>query len=476
MKQLLNDKHGEFMKTRELSAPQRLSKHLFCSAIACSVMIFPAVVNAQSLEQAVAQTLSSHPDIRIAFSKFKVREEQVNQASSGYLPSIDLTGGYGYEYTDSPGTRTFTDNDNTEELYRGEFGISLKQSLFSGFQTSSNVSRTTYETSAEQWRLFSTAEDVALEVTKVYTNLLKANQILLLSEKNLATHKTIYSQIKERTDSGLGSIADLSQITGRLARAQSNVISAKNNQLDAKAQFFRVTEQSVEELVIPVPDADLLPADRSSGLEQALVNHPIIKSSANDITAAKYQHDGAKANYYPKVTFEVDANFNNDLDGVDGSGVGGHNNDVLAMVRFSYNLYSGGSDKAYARETAYKINEASELNKNAHRQVTEGYSLAWNAYELLNEQKIYIQQHVVASKDSQAAYQQQFKLGQRSLLDLLDTENELFEARKEFVDAEYSEIVARYRLLNATGQLLDSLRVTRPDVWQGESSYAGGVN
>ncbi|MDX2322031.1 MAG: channel protein TolC, partial [Moritella sp.] len=52
---------------------------------------------------------------------------------------------------------------------------------------------------------------------------------------------------------------------------------------------------------------------------------------------------------------------------------------------------------------------------------------------------------------------------------------ELFEARKEFVDAEFNEIVTQYRLLNATGQLLDSLRVTRPAVWQGENQYAGGV-
>ncbi|QUM84130.1 MULTISPECIES: TolC family outer membrane protein [unclassified Moritella] len=469
------------MNPTNFYSKQRGYKGFLYFAIMCSAMAVPTMGNAQSLEQTVALTLSSHPEIRIAFSKFKVREEQVKQASSGYLPSIDLTGGYGYEYTDSPGTRKsdVNDHDNTEELRRGEFGISLKQSLFSGFQTSSDVNRTIHETSAEQWRLFSTAEDVALEVTKVYTNLLKAKQILVLSEKNLTTHKTIYSQIKQRTDSGLGSIADLSQITGRLARAQSNVISAKNNYLDTEAQFYRVTEQRADNLVVPVPDADLLPTDRLIGLDQALANHPIIKSSTNDITAAHYQYDAANSNYYPKVTFEVDANFNNDLDGEDGhngiSGVGGHNNDVVAMVRFSYNLYSGGRDKAYAREMAYKITEASELNQSAYRQVTEGYNLAWNAYELLNEQKYYIQAHVVASKDSQAAYEQQFKLGQRSLLDLLDTENELFQARKEFVDAEFSEIIARYRLLNATGQLLDSLRVTRPDIWMGEDEYAGGV-
>ena len=452
-------------------------KGLLYPALMCSAIGWSAAANAQSVEEAVAMTLSSHPDIRIAFTKFKVREEQVQQAEAGFLPSINMTGGYGYEYTNSPGTRR--NGDDSKDLNRGEFGVSLKQSLFSGFQTSSDISRTSYAASAEQWRLFSTAEDVALDVTKVYTNLLKSQRILELSKRNLSTHKTIFGQIQERTNSGLGSIADLSQITGRLARAQSNVISAKNNYLDSEAQFIRVTDQQADSLVIPIPDVALLPIDRQAGLRDALINHPVVKSSNNDIISARYQHDAAKSNYYPKVTFEVDANFNNDLDGEDGhngiSGVGGHNNDVVAMVRFSYNLYSGGKDKALAKAPAYKITEANEINRSVHRQITEGFTLAWNAHELLNLQMRYIKEHVIASKDSQAAYEQQFKLGQRSLLDLLDTENELFEARKEYVDAEFNEIVTQYRLLNATGQLLDSLRVTRPAVWQGEHQYEGGV-
>jgi adhesin transport system outer membrane protein len=83
---------------------------------------------------------------------------------------------------------------------------------------------------------------------------------------------------------------------------------------------------------------------------------------------------------------------------------------------------------------------------------------------------------VIAAKDTQVSYSQQFNLGQRTLLDLLDTENELFEARKDYLEAEYDEIISEYRILNATGRLLESLRVTRPDVWKGEREYQGGVN
>ena len=305
--------------------------------------------------------------------------------------------------------------------------------------------------------------------------------MLTLAQKNLDSHKDIYEQIKERTDSGLGSIADLSQISGRLARANANVASAKNNLQDAKAKYMRIVEKSPTALVLPVPDADMLPADLKEGLATAAKNHPILKSSENDINAAKKERSTTQSNYFPKLSLELSGNWNNDTSGEDGyspianQNVNGHNNDLIAMVRVKYNLFSGGKDLAREKEAAYKINEAKEVQQNANRQVVEGVSLAWNAFEMLAPQKQYIREHVVAAKKTQVAYYQQFNLGQRTLLDLLDTENELFQARRDYLQTEYDEIIARYRVLNATGRLLESLRVTRPDVWQGEASYEGGV-
>ena len=456
-------------------------------ALVAGALIFPASAYSQTLEQAVAHTLDTNPEIRIAFNRFKAREEQVNQAMAGYMPTVDISGGYGWEQTNSPSTRRKAgvgevDDEGVIELERGEAGFSIKQMLFDGFYTSSEVDRYSFEASAEQWALFAAAEDMALDVAKVYVNYIKSEQVLTLAEKNLLSHQDIYAQIKERTDSGLGSIADLSQITGRRARANANVISAKNNFYDAKAQFVRVVEQQPEALIVPVPDDDMLPEDLDTSVRLAQENHPILKSASNDIEAAVNERNSAQSNYYPKLSLELDGNWNNNLDGEDGfsvlasQNVGGHSNDLVAMVRIKYNLFAGGRDRAREREASYKIGEAKEIRERAYRQVVEGVNLAWNAYELLVPQKMYIRDHVVAAKDTQVAYSQQFNLGQRTLLDLLDTENELFEARKDYLEAEYDEILSEYRILNATGRLLESLRVTRPDVWQGERNYAGGVN
>jgi len=444
----------------------------------------PTIVNAQSLEQAVATALDSHPDLRIALSKFKVAEEQVEEASSTYLPTIDLTAGYGYEHTNSPATRrginSVGSGNGKANLKRGEFGLSLKQMLFDGFYTSYETSRTEFEASSEQWNLLATAEDLALSVAQSYTAVMQSKQVLDLSKKNLISHQDIHAQIKERTDSGLGSVADLSQVTGRLARANVNVISATNNYRDSVAAFVKLIDQQPQDLVIPVPDADMLPTERDAGLSDAIANHPVLKSADSDIQSARFAKKTAGANKYPTITFELDGNLNNNIGGEEGinvlgTDVGGHNNNASAMLRLKYNLYGGGRNTHQKRAAAYRITEAVEINARAHRDVTEGYTLAWNAFELLTVQKNYIQKHVESSKETQLAYEQQFRLGQRSLLDLLDTENELFEARKDFLDAEYQAINAQYRLLNATGQLLASLRVTPSPLWSGDRQYPQGV-
>jgi adhesin transport system outer membrane protein len=451
--------------------------------ILCLSTVYGAPLQAQSLEEAVAMALDSHPDIRQSFARFKSKEEDVNQAKAGYFPTIDLTAGYGYESTDTPGNRRseLGFDDGETELNRGELGISLRQMIFDGMFTRNEVKRTKFEASAQQWALISTAEDLALSVSQAYLNYLKTEQLIALAEKNVSSHEVIYSQIKERTDSGLGSIADFSQISGRLARAQSNLIAARNNNQDARVQFIRLTNTMPKELVMPVPDADMLPRDASSGLILAIERHPIIKSARQDINAARSFKDTVNASYYPTLSLELAANSDNDIAGESGinrfgPNVGGHRNDLSAMVRLRYNFYAGGKDAAQDRSAAYKITEAQEINYSAHRQVTESFGLAWNAFEMLALQKKYIQQHIVTSKETQLAYAQQFSLGQRNLLDLLDTENELFQARQDYLEADFNELSARYRLLNVTGQLLDSLRVTRSRTWQGEHNYAQGAN
>ncbi|KXF79695.1 TolC family outer membrane protein [Enterovibrio coralii] len=451
-------------------------------ALAMAGVLMPITSSAQSIEQAVAQALDTHPQIRQAFNRFKVREELVQQASSAFYPTIDFDAGIGHEWTDSISTRRdgLITGDSEAELTRRELGVTLQQVLFNGFQTTNDVERTQFEASAEQWLLFATAEDIALEVTRAYLEYMRAEQVVELSLRNLESHQEIYDAVKQKTDSGLGSTADLSQVTGRLARANSNLISAQNNLSDSEVIFKKLVNHPPVDVRLPVPDAEAIPMSLDSALNMATVNHPTLKAAQNDIHAAGAQRDASKGNYYPQVTFDLTASWDDNLDGADGTSptaqsVGGENNELLAMVRVSYNIFAGGADKAREREAAYSFSESKAVQQEAYRDVVEGTTLAWNAREFLSQQLIYLRQHVEASFETRNAYESQFRLGQRTLLDVLDAENELFQARREYLTAEYDDLIAQYRIFNATGQLLASLRITTPDVWLGEENYQGGV-
>jgi len=126
-------------------------------------------------------------------------------------------------------------------------------------------------------------------------------------------------------------------------------------------------------------------------------------------------------------------------------------------------LLNGGKDKARREETAFLINQAAEIRNNTHRQVEQSVRLSWNALETVNSQMNFFQLHVDSSENSRNAYQQQFSLGQRTLLDLLDSENEVFVARQALVNAQYDQLFAFYRVLNSTGSLLESLHVALPE-------------
>jgi Outer membrane protein len=165
------------------------------------------------------------------------------------------------------------------------------------------------------------------------------------------------------------------------------------------------------------------------------------------------------------------------IGGEDGAGppdVGGENNNIQAMVRMRYNLFNGGADRARERQTAYQTIEAREVNEMTHRQVVEGATLAWNARTYLEQQRDFMRQHVEAATDTRDAYREEFRLNARTLLDVLDSQNELFETRREYLSKEADERYAQYRILNATGQLLASLRIDTPASWDTASLYSEG--
>ncbi|WP_077458809.1 TolC family outer membrane protein [Salinivibrio kushneri] len=431
----------------------------------------PAVLS-QTLEQAVASALESHPKIRESFARYKSSEQSISEARAGYYPVLDANAGIGYEQSSSPGIRRDETTDDEVGLTRRELGLSLRQMIFDGFRTNQEVAQAENEANAEQWTLLATAEDQALEVTRTYLDVLVAKEVVKLAEKNLDNHEEIFNLIKSNHEGGFSKSSDVSQVKGRLARANANLLSARNNLADERSAFVKMVGAPPEALRFPNPDDNLLPSSLDNAIDIALANHPRLKAAESGIIAAKAARKASNAANLPTANFEVDANWNDNVGGQDGAGspnVGGENKNIQAMLRMRYNLFNGGADSARKKQAAYKLIEAREANEMIHRQVVDSATITWNAKKYLKEQLEYINEHVDAATDTREDYREEFRVNARTLLDVLGAENELFEARRDALKKQADEIYAQYRMLNVTGQLLASLRVDMPTNWDRES-------
>ncbi|KLN66946.1 TolC family outer membrane protein [Vibrio sp. VPAP30] len=432
------------------------------SLIASCVVLASFTAYSQTLEQAVAITLATNPELKSTYNQFKSAVKQADASTGAYLPSLDLDAGIGYEGIDPADSTGRSDTD----LTRKEATLSLTQLLWDGNATLNDMDRTAADAESVRFQLLADASDLALQVTQVYLDAVKATEILALSESNLSVHKEIYRDIQRRAQSGIGSTADVSQVEARIAKAHGNLLAAQNNLVDTHTQFTRLVGQQPLGLIYPRADETKLPLSLQDALVEAFDKHPVIKVSMVDVDSARFQYKQSKGNYYPTFSIEASQTWRDDAGGDRGS-----SDETLAMLRMRYNLYNGGSDSDLSKRAAYQLNQAKDLRDNAYRQVEESLRLSWSALDLTLQQKNFLADHVDSASETVIAYEKQYRIGQRTLLDLLNTENELFEARKDYLDAHYAEQYAKYRVMNATGNLLDALLVDTPDEWTERVEY-----
>lgn len=436
------------------------------SAVLIPILLITSTSNLEAAESAmsnitlqsvVSRALTTNPDVLIQVNERRSRDAEVKRAKGGYLPTLDIAAGIGYERSNNPSTAG--NGNKGRRMTRHETSVNARQMLFDGLATKSEVERQDARVSSIAHALNATAENTALDATEAYLNLLRNAALLKLAEENLTAHQRSHDQIQLRSEAGVGRRVDLDQVSGRLALANANVIAAQSVHDDALIIYMRVVgEMPSGMLSKPAKPMNAVPATREEAVEQAIAAHPTLKSAMADVEAAQAQHRAAKNTFYPHFNLEASKTWNEDLDGQNGI-----NNDTQLMVRMTYNLINGGSDKARRQQTAHLISEATEVRNRTYRQVVETMGLSWSAYRATERQLGYLNNHVEATVRTRDAYQKQFNIGQRTLLDLLNAENELFEAKQTYVGAEYGNLFAHYRVLNAKGALLGYLGINLPE-------------
>ncbi len=423
------------------------------SLIACS--LFTTLASAQSLQEAVQRTVDENPKIQSAKSERSAVEHEISQAKSGYFPTVDIAAGIGWEQSTNPTTRAR--GDGTVSYGREEASIQFNQMVFDGFATSNEVDRHEARTNSKAYTVFGQSEISALDAVEAYIDVLRRQELLSLAKDNLSVHRKTNDQIQLRSSRGIGRRADADQSSGRLALARKNTLSESGNLKDAETAFLRVIGEFPNNLQPVLEPISALPENLDAAVEQALGNHPILKSANADIDSAFAQHETARAAYMPRLDVEASASHNVDMDGIKGK-----NEDALAMLRLRYNLFNGGKDIARRKQTAELINQSKDIRDNTYRQVVESMRLSWVAHQTLKSQMEFFRTHRDASIKSNSAYQKQFNIGQRTLLDLLDSANEMFVSKSAYTNAKYDELFAQYRILTSKGALNNYLGVNLP--------------
>ncbi|CAD5109654.1 TolC family outer membrane protein [Zestomonas carbonaria] len=417
----------------------------------CSGMLLTmacASSQAMTLAEAIQSTVERHPEVSASVNNRLSSDEDIKVARGGYLPTVDVIAGYGRERSDNPDTRA-QGNHHKETLNYTAAELRLRQMLFDGFNTPNEVKRTEAVANSRAYYIQGTAESLALRTVDVYLEVLKRREMVALAKNNLQAHTRISDQIGLRKQRGVGSAADFDQSEARLALAQNNLYTEEVNLADAEANFYSVVGRMPDELVTPASVRGEMPSDLVNARQAMIDNNPLLKSAQSDVTAAEKQYEVAKSPFYPRFDAELSTRANDDMGGQEG-----HDTGWRAGLAMNYNLFNGMRDKARLQSAAHQINQAMDIRNNALRQINENVMLAWNAMENARLQTPKAREYADYTARVREAYQQQFSLGQRTLLDLLDSENELFTANRRYVEVRYTEEFSMYRVQAAMGELL----------------------
>jgi adhesin transport system outer membrane protein len=405
-----------------------------------------------SIDSSVTSTLANNPRLLELKKNREAVQKDLRQAKGQYYPRVDIDLGYGTDSHSDAGTRSRDEEYDFDS--RGEASIKLVQPLYKGGEIHSLVNKQTANLDSAGHRVHDNAESLALDAIIAHLEVWRQRKLMDLTEQNIKTHEKILDNIIERQRAGAGSSADVVQTKGRIAMTWSSYTRIAGELESARVNYNRVVGRYPEKLQLPENFRLLAPTGPDEAVKIAQACNPKLAALAADIRAAKSQIGAVKSNYWPKVNLELSSTYQ---DQVESSTTYTHNN--AAMVRARWNLFNGGSDRAASDAASLRRRQIAAARKDQYQKIVEQIRDTWSQYQISGQQ---IQTFTDAEryyKKTRDAYQQQFVVGQRSLLDVLDSENELFQTSGQLITARVNQVIAVYRLLALSGCLLSNLEV-----------------
>ncbi|MBO4300939.1 MAG: TolC family outer membrane protein, partial [Desulfovibrio sp.] len=409
-----------------------------------------------TIADTVYGVLRNHRSLRGMQENREVLEHEVRRAQAGFGPRVDVTARGGLsQYSDSS-TRS---QDLDDRMY-GMVGVSaqLVQPIWDGFATRSRVRSAKSTLESQKYRVFDTATSLSLDGIIAHIDLLRRRTIYALAEANVAHHKELVGQAEDRAALGADTAADVTQAQSRLQRAFSSLSEARAALRVAEDTYTRLTGLPASANLEPVTMPPQLFPNAKSVMEQAEKANPKLAAYMQDIRAARAERELADSTFSPSVNLEAGPNYTN-RGGSDDRWI--YSFDVLGVVR--WNIFNSGADVAEHKAASARMRQARQVMRNYADDLKLDIDSTWTNYQAAQEQYTHYGKAVEYNKYTCAAYIEQFQIGKRSILDVLDAQNELYNSSTQAETARGNILVGAYRLSALTGNMLHEMSIdTRP--------------
>jgi len=417
---------------------------------AMSVEISYAAQPLITLKEMVEKTITSNPEVQARYHKFLEAGYEQEVARGNYLPDANIVSTYRkQEEMIKQNNGTATPRMNNE--------LVLRQMIFDGFATSNDVKRLGHTSRVRYYELQSAMQNTTLEFMRAYIDSLRYRELIQFAKDNYVVHKQLFDRIQERVTAGVARKVDLEQAGGRLALAEANLLTEMTNLHDVTARMQRLYgDLPPDTLEAPTFFNGGVQASAAEALKLAYLQNPDLLSTIEDIQAKENEIKTNEARYMPRLDLQARKNLGTSSDGENSNAAA----DVLELT-MNFNLFNGFSDRNLIKQTAEKLNSSRDLRDKACVDARQIVSIAYNDINQLAVQRTYRERHTTSIENAREAYRKQFDIGQRTLLDLLDTENEYFQSKRSLANTQYDLQIAYARVYAGQGELLRKVGAAR---------------
>jgi len=407
------------------------------------------------LRDAVQSALNTNPEIRQAVAnKAATREERV-QGQGLWYPRISVEGSVGVRQLRNPTRRSIGLGDQT--LYPIEGDLIVQQLLYDSGGREAEIRRQASRTDAAAARVEERSEFVALNVSRTYIDYLLQQRLVAIAQDNVTFHERLVGDLREGVAKGSISIADQQQAEERLQSARARVTEAREDLDTAAISFRTLTGVPIDTVSMPPDVSQCMPTSLEDAEALARGNNPRVAEAIADLNTAREEVRAAKADIGPKFYLEGRARAGHDIDGF-----AGRTTDLQANAVLRWTLYNGGIKEANVREQQNRADEVHGRLFQVTRQAEEDTRNAWS--RLVNQQALVgeLETQSKISDDVLLSYREQFNIGRRSLLDVLDAQNSRYNVQQQTETARLAKLYAQYRVLAAANKLIACLGVGMP--------------